>query len=261
MAIFRTVSSMSGRMQQANGPKKSSKYFWQKGGQAGLTLIECLVAIAVIGSTIGVIAPIVVLSTATRLQNQRFEQAAQLAQAEATRIRVLVERGGAYTAEIDERVAQVAVDELMENVGPPTSLAYSAPSTPTVGAARTVDINNDGTQDFAVQVFRTNNNDDGDGDTDDDNDIVISDSGESTAFNLGVRVYRYKTVKEAIDASRTLETERASLNFTSGEGQGSNRPLAVLYANIVKSDEQESLCDYHAYASASTPSLPSVCSP
>ena len=229
--------------------------------QAGLTLLECLVAIAVIASTIGVIAPVVILSVATRVQNQRFEQAAQLAQAEVTKVRVMVARDAEYTAEIDERVAQAAVDVKMEDVGPPTSLVYTPPSTPSVGTATAIDINNDGDSDFVVQLFRTNNEDDGVGDTDDNNDIVVSDSGEITAFDLGVRVYRYKSAKEVLDASGTLGTERASLSFTSGEGQSSTRPLAVLYSNIVKSDEQESLCDYHAYTSSSTPSLPSVCVP
>ncbi len=229
--------------------------------QAGLTLLECLVAIAVIASTIGVIAPVVVLSVATRLQNQRSEQAAQIAQAEVTKVRVMVERGGEYTAEIDKRVAQADVDIEMEDVGPPTSLAYTTPSTLSFDVATAVDIDNDSVSDFVVQLFRTNSADDGVGDTDDDNDIVLSDSGEITAFNLGVRVYRYKSAKEVIDASGTLGTERAALTFTSGEGQGSIRPLAVLYSNIVKSDEQDSLCDYHAYTSSSTPSLPSVCGP
>ena len=64
----------------------------------GLTLIECLVAIALIGISTAVIAPVMVFSVATRVQSQKAEQAIQVAQGEVEKIRLLAERGGKTTS-------------------------------------------------------------------------------------------------------------------------------------------------------------------
>lgn len=220
--------------------------------QKGLTLIECLVAIAVIAATMGVIAPVTILAVATRVQNQRFVQASNLAQAEVDRVKVAVARGGNYTAEINTRVAQAPAGTAIEAVSPPASMGASSVPVPssTNIPARAVDIDNDGDADFAIQVFRTN---------DTDGEMVTSATGEIAAFQLGVRVYRAKAF-ETIPTGG-LGVESASLSFTSGEGQSTTRPLAVVYSTITKSDEQESLCDYHQYASTATSTMPDFCSP
>lgn len=203
----------------------------------GLTLIECLVAIAVIASTIGVIAPITVLAVATRVQNQRAEQAALIAQSEIDRVRLTVERGGDYTLDnIPSTTGTLASVPAPENVN-------ATNASTTFDAARPIDINADGDNDFAVQLFRT------EGDVD-------PATGQPLAFELGVRVYKSTSV-ENFTASE-LSTNEAALTMTSGEGQGRVRPLAVLYTTIVKSDNQESLCDYYRYVD-STATTPSSC--
>lgn len=207
--------------------------------EQGLTLIECLVAIAVIASTIGVIAPITILAVATRVQNQRAEQAIHIAQSELNRIRLTVERGGNFTL---SNVASTT--GTLDSVPPPENLDGLAASTST-NAARPIDINDDGRNDYAVQLFRTY----------DPTGVVES---TPVAFELGVRVYKARTIQEF--ASTQLTTDQADLTLTSGEGKGYTRPLAVLYTTIVKSDRPDSLCDYYRYTNDAHNSTPFVAS-
>ena len=196
--------------------------------EKGLTLIECLVAIAVIASTIGVIAPVTILAVATRVQNQRAEQAIHIAQSEIDRVRLTVERGGSYT--LDNLASTTGP---LQAVLPPEDLDSVAASTTTT-SARPIDINNDGNDDFAVQLFRTHR----------DEDVV---DGTPVAVELGVRVYKARSIND-FTASQ-LGTDEASLTMTDGEGEGSTRPLAVLYTTIVQSDRPDSLCDFYRYNS------------
>ncbi|MEL6358557.1 MAG: hypothetical protein AAFQ01_01295 [Bacteroidota bacterium] len=212
----------------------STEYF-----EVGLTLIECLVAIAVIASTIGVIAPVTILAVATRVQNQRAEQAIHIAQSELNRVRLTVERGGNFT------LSNIpSTTGTLDSVPPPENLDSVAASTST-NAARPVDVNDDGRNDYAVQLFRTYN---------------PTGMVESTpvAFELGVRVYKARTIQEF--TSTQLTTDQAALTLTSGEGKGYTRPLAVLYTTIVKSDRPDSLCDYYRYTNDAHNSTPFVAS-
>ncbi len=61
--------------------------------QQGFTIIESLMAIIVVTILLVGITPPIFLVVGTRVQNQRAEQAMQLAQLEIDRVRVLMERG------------------------------------------------------------------------------------------------------------------------------------------------------------------------
>lgn len=205
---------------------------------AGLTLIECLVAIAVIASTIGVIAPITILSVATRVQNQRTEQATLVAQAEVDKIRLRVEKGGDYNLD-DVASTTLTSTQTLEDV----AAANAISDTVALANARGVDIDSDGDDDFAVQVFRSSS----------DSGTADGAGGQPVAFELGVRVYKATSVNDDAQA------QQASLTMTSGEGQGTNRPLSVIYTTIVKSDREESLCGYYRYIDHSAASTPGSC--
>lgn len=205
---------------------------------SGLTLIECLVAIAVIAATIGVIAPVTVLAVATRVQNQRAEQASFIAQSEIDRIRLTVERETNFTFE------NIATTSDLDGFPPPADVVGVVTSANASISARAVDIDRDGQDDFAVQVFRT----------DDANSVVVD--SQLVAFELGVRVYRASAVET--HSVSELKTDQAGLTMTSGEGEGGLRPLAVLYTTVVKSDNRESLCDYYSYA-GDVSSIPAAC--
>lgn len=212
----------------------------------GLTLIESLVAIAVIGISVAVMSPIVILSVATRVQSQRAEQAFQIAQAEIDRIKLIVERGGNYTLNIAP-TPNTVVSIADFNTGPrgpvPAPQTIAANYSTTSDSARGIDIDNDGNLDYAVQIFKT---------------AGITVGAKPVAFDMGVRVYR----ADVINPANTLEIEQASLSLTNGEGQSGTRPLATIYTSIIKSDTERSLCDYHDFLNSvngTTASTPSEC--
>jgi prepilin-type N-terminal cleavage/methylation domain-containing protein len=204
-------------------------------GQQGLTLIECLVAIIIVGLVSSAIAPALVISVATRVQSQKAEQALELAQSEIDRVRLLVERSEANTSNLppsttitgtnpDSRVAEVA--------GPTYGTPVAAPTT----AFQTRAASLNGNQ-FAVQVYRTPGR------------FVGS---VPVTFGMGVRVYDYDAV---LTGSGSLSKEPAGLRMVNGVGQRGQRPLVALYTNIAAGDGGTSLCQYiqHLSTAASVP--------
>lgn len=202
---------------------------------SGLTLIECLVAIAVIGITTAVVAPVMVFSMATRVQSQKAEQALQVAQGEVEKIRLLVERGGDFSMPLASYPSTTTAS--LANTPAPNSTAVTFNST-TTNIARLVNVDSDAANEFAVQVFRSV------GSTPTNSPVPI-------AFELGVRVYDIRAFQSS---STTLSTSTAALSFTSGEGQRGTRPLAVIYTNFLKGDRDGSLCNYWRYV-RSTPTV------
>lgn len=198
---------------------------------SGLTLIECLVAIAVIGLTAAVMAPVMVFSMATRIQSQRAEQALQIAQGEVDQIRLMAERGGNFSSALASYPITTAAS-VAATGAPTTAPAYSLNSTST-NIAKKVDIGNGTTNRFAVQVFRSA------GSTPTGSVVPIT-------FDIGVRVYDLNAVQN-YGSTNTLRTDAAALNFTSGEGQRSTRPLAIIYTTIFQGDRDGALCTYRQY--------------
>lgn len=213
-----------------------------KASDSGLTLIECLVAIVVIGISMAVTAPVIVLSVATRNQSQRAEQAFQLAQAEVDRIKFTVANSNTYTVSAATVAANSAAN-FLNDVDPPEIIAanYSITS----DSAKGIDVDSDGVSDYAIQIFRT---------------IGSSVGTRPIAFDLGVRVYDATAVNTKTQAE--LRTEQANIGLTSGEGQRALRPLSVIYTSVIKSDTDRSLCDYYNFidsVNGTTTSSPSQC--
>ena len=206
--------------------------------EAGLTLIECLVAIAVISITTASIGPMMVFSVATRVQNQRAEQALQLAQAEIDKVRLTVEQGGDYGKRLQDLslYADPAIS-VAANVPAPNAFVGSTTSTTpslAVRQARSIDIDGDNTPDFAVQLFRTKGI---------EQSPVTGTISTPVVFQIGVRVYDFRTARAQV-TTPGLERDEAKLTFTSGEGQRGRRPLAVLYSQIGQGDRNGALCEY-----------------
>ncbi|PSN20095.1 hypothetical protein C7271_03885 [filamentous cyanobacterium CCP5] len=224
---------------------------------AGLTLIECLVAIVVTGLVVGLISPAVVISVATRVNSQKTEQALKTAQSEIDRVRAIVERGSYQVSDLPPSVTFVAansttgttaggtdyITELPETIDGPTqngligASATYASTGYTFSRAREVDVNGDGATDFAIQAFRSPGQLDAD--------------GLPVAFSMGVRVYDL----DAFDpnSSANLAVEEATAGVIGTQGDRDALPLAVIYTTIAKSDLSGSLCDYVQYL-GSTPS-------
>jgi type II secretory pathway pseudopilin PulG len=213
----------------------------------GITLVECLVAIAAIALTTAMVTPPLFIAAATRQQNQRAEQALQLAQAEVDRIRTLVEQGNHYPNKLPNFISG-ATD--LQATPPPTPSALlksvnSSCNTYTgqqlsVSEGLQIDINGDCQVDYMMQLFRT------DGfPLPSREDPANGGTGRPGEFVLGVRVYG----KPAIEHQRrgnALGTDPVSLRFTSGEGNQQTRPLAVLYTPILWSDRDFSACQFFA---------------
>ncbi len=220
---------------------------------SGLTLIECLVAIMVISLTSASISPVLVLSVATRVQNQKSEQALQLARGEIDRVRLLVESKSIYT-DADLRLAEDEKTKSGAVSAPDTSILEKTwlTDSPRVKTARIVDTNGDDVPDFVIQSFRGKS------------PIVATAEGNMpVAFDMGVRVYDATVLKSPNGGGFKTELEKkaASLGFTSGEGERGRSPLAVVYSQIVNSDRAESLCKYMEYLGedpADTSKFPTV---
>lgn len=211
---------------------------------SGLTLIECLVAIALMGLTTAIIAPVMVFSVATRVQSQRAEQALQVAQGEVENVRLIMERGGDISSLLSRYPDPVsnpatATSSIAETDGPvgTNTGTNKYEFTSNFQTAKPVNIDGDAEDEFAVQVFRTE-----------------GVGSPPVAFELGVRVYDIRAFKD--NGGSSLSTDPASLSFTSGEGQRGSKPLAVIYTDVFKGDQDDALCEYrrHLNSTATTPS-------
>ncbi len=210
----------------------------QDTAEQGVTLLECLVAISVIAITGAMITPPLFLAAATRVQNQRSEQAQQIAQAEIDRIRVLVEQGRHRRIDIPFPIGSNNI----ANFAAPSAIAGRLKSASLcMGVIRhddsripaeqvlPIDVNGDCEADFLMQSFRTNGT------------FAPGEVSRPTEFTMGVRVY----ANSARNNLGGLSVQPASLNFTSGEGNQRQRPLAVIYSRMTWSDTDFSLCNYH----------------
>lgn len=215
--------------------------------ESGLTLIECLVAIVVIALTTATIAPVMVFSIATRVQNQKVEQALQLAQAEVDKVRLTVEQGGDYGDRLGElSVFESPATSAAQVAAPTRFVANNSASVTALTDARRIDSDGDGDTDFAVQLFRTTGI-----------EVAAATSGAASTpivFELGARVYDARA-ENTLNDGGSLSADEAALTFSSGEGQRSTRPLAVLYSQVNQGDREGALCNYWEYAGSTPTSL------
>lgn len=232
--------------------------------EQGLTIMECLVAVLLIIITIAMIAPPLVLATATRVQNRRAEQAMRVAQGEIDRLRTAVAMGlhapanlpavatGATAATLASVPAPTAIDTRLRSLNPtgascPTTRfdpnSNPPPTAVAAGSTLPVDVDGDCVAEYLVQTFRTAG--------------LTSSTEQATGrlrrpseFDVGVRVYPIQaasnyTPQAALNAlilPATLGRTPAPLQLT-GSTQRS-RPLAVLYSKFVWAEDRTSLCSY-----------------
>jgi type II secretory pathway pseudopilin PulG len=219
-----------------------------------MTLIEGLVAILIVSAVTVLITPPMFLSVATRIQNQRAEQATQLATGQVDQVRVLMEQGITAGDPEDggnvEQLPALAESGNLRDVPAPSSVFDSLQSTnyscseydkanaPQVPAdsALKVDVNGDCEFDFYLQSFRVN-------EQESDSDPESGTEGVPIVFGMGVRVY----YRNAEIGGEGVEVEPASLQLTSGQGQQTRFPLAVIYTSLAQGDLDSSLCKYRSY--------------
>lgn len=214
-----------------------------KCSDAGLTLIEGLIAIVVIAITLVSITPPIFWAVGSRVQTQRAEQALKLAQGEIDRVRTIIERGAADPPGLPPSVG--ATVNVRSNVAAPnvagtgvisTRVCTGTPGTIPPGNTATfaqIDTNGDCVADYLLQTFRSQG-------LDQTGNAFTGASGQVlSGFVMGVRVYSAVAQSE-LTAGRG-GTQPASLRGTNGLGNQRNRPLAVLYSTIVRSNESQNL--------------------
>ncbi|MBW4479709.1 MAG: hormogonium polysaccharide secretion pseudopilin HpsB [Tolypothrix brevis GSE-NOS-MK-07-07A] len=194
--------------------------FYSKSRQEGFTIIESLVAIVVVSILLSAIAPVIILSVATRVQARRIEFATQAAKSYIDGVR---------TKQIKPPLAPTLVAPATEKA----LLTYDAPTNPgslscaansyctTTGSLSTTPTNlycidldgdntctNSSTTDMVVQVFRNKTSE--------------------TGYALGVRVYRANAFKSGITFKASKDSVKQQQTFTGGTG------LSKLQAPLVE---------------------------
>ena len=197
----------------------------------GITLLESLVAIIVLTIAVTVVTPPIFLAVATRVQNQKAEQAMQLAQKYVDQVRGTVEQGEYDNAALPSKASEAdpeevnSPNELLDTIDSSNSSCNSfdpndMPAEKPLKAIK-ADVNGDCEADFFVQIFRSSLE-------------RKNASGSVTAFPMGVRVY----AMAAEDNVGSLQKIEALLTPTQGFGQQTTNPLATIYTNVVYSQAQ-----------------------
>jgi prepilin-type N-terminal cleavage/methylation domain-containing protein len=215
--------------------------------RSGFTLIESLVAIIIVAIVVIGIIPPIFYATATRVQNRRAEQAAQLAQSEIDKVRAAVEQHASYTANgvqdlppfigADIHVATNVAAPTLSPTGPYAKLrsvngsCQNDDGKALTSVSQYIAVDTDGGDnckpEFFVQIFRSN-------------DIVQAGALPGTppdGFFMGVRVYAAVAANTPLATLNQPENLKAApLRGGQGLGFQAVRPMAVLYSSVVRSD-------------------------
>lgn len=242
-----TTKRLSTKVLSKPSQQLSAAACLNRSSESGVTLLECLIGVAVIAITATLILPPLFIASASRVQNRRAEQAFQIAQDEIDRIQTLVASGRHSATNLP---ASAGAFTNGANVGPPTGVAGVRKCVNTglanqytgvgVGALQAIPIDIDGitvdgdpcAPEFYMQVFRSVNPND-----------TAPGSSRQNSFILGVRVY--SAIARPNFGSMTTPVQPAALNITSGTGSQRVRPLVALYTRMTWSDQGTTLCQLH----------------
>ncbi|WKT83246.1 MULTISPECIES: hypothetical protein [unclassified Thermosynechococcus] len=195
----------------------------------GLTLVECLIAILVVNLSVAMLAAPLLLVAATRLRNDRINQATEIARGELDRLRVMMEQGIDIRADSHSLLppastvgASVSNPSVLSRQAPPTSLtSCDLPSNATTACER--QLNN---ARFGVQIYRG---------------TMITDAARRVlAYPVQVRVYSAAALPMESEMNPD-PIEPEPVMMTSSIVGAERRPLAVLTTVLLRSDSAETL--------------------
>ncbi|MBD2567239.1 type II secretion system protein [Anabaena lutea FACHB-196] len=206
----------------------------------GFTIIESLVGILVASLLVAAIAPMLLLSTATRLQSRRVEQGSQAAKSfidgvrsgrvpvqssDPTPVQYIPTSGTPlekHTATTKRTLAQNPSDYLITstNMNPPIS-PTGLYCFQTDGVILPPNCSNDPNQrnQFYIQASR----------------IVVKDSEANDGYRLAVRVYRKDVDFSQTVVASTTTTKKTQTIVTNGLGN-KQAPIIELTADVIKSN-------------------------
>lgn len=198
----------------------------------GLTLVECLIAILVVNLGVAMLAAPLLMVAATRLRNDRINQATELARAEVDRLRVMMEQG----VEIRTTTLDVLppASSISATIGHADQLSAQPPPNSLVDCSGALGLPTSATQacrrrlnntEFAVQVYR--------------GQLSVNSSNLVLAYPVQVRVYSAEAIPVTTSATPVTQEPAA---MTSSLVGAETRPLAVLTTEIIRSDSSETLC-------------------
>jgi type II secretory pathway pseudopilin PulG len=212
-------------------------------------LLEALVAIVVLTIILGSIATPILITTASRVQNRKAEQAQQIAQFFTEETRLLMSQIDTWTysgttpslSNANPTLSYSPIGSIpplptasyssVSNVPAPTAnCGITGPSysvTCTANQLFGYDLDKDGAADFYVQMFRTA-------------DTLSAVSDEVIGFQMGVRVYSV----DAINRLGFLTYSQQQLGFTSGRGKP-EQPIAVAYTSVYRGEEEDALVAFN----------------
>lgn len=228
--------------------------------------MECLVAILLIGLTVAMVTPPLLIATATRVQNRRAEQAMQLAQDEVDRVSTLVQQG----LHESKRLPKFDTATNLQSVKLPSAVygklktsrpdssacpagsysGYARYTNPNeqipVNAALPVDVDGDCVPEFFVQIFRSEGTF-----TSTEAQKTDATTRRPAKFDLGIRVYSALAEKN-LKAGSLKDPQPAQLLMTQGQGKQATNPLVVVYKPFAWSEEADALCTSVSEAVAKT---------
>ncbi|GAX36383.1 hormogonium polysaccharide secretion pseudopilin HpsB [Nodularia sp. NIES-3585] len=189
------------------------------GDESGFTIIESIVALVVAGILLTAIAPVIVISTATRVQARRIELATQA-------VRTYIDGVRTGSIALPETIDPVLTDEA-RNVEDDTEDYL-------------INISKMGVPANSTQLYCFKKNgiiDDPDCSADDDNLFyiqaarIVQSSGANDGYRLGIRVYRADIdFAQDITASNG-DTKTTQMTFTGGLGSRQS-PLIEMTTDI-----------------------------
>ena len=201
----------------------------------GLTLIETLVAILVMALITSAIAVPLLLTVGTRVRNQEVEQGIQVGRRQIEQARIqMVNWDGILSADdlvddiptlavtsdfdVDGTVGSAADVRPPSNVCETPGVAGGTEACP-VNTVRGFDFDEDGSFDYYVQAYRTN-------------ETIVG--GETQSFDLGVRVYPRDVVKDDGTVITPLETDPDTSPFSTG--RKNDVPVVSLYTSLYRTE-------------------------
>jgi prepilin-type N-terminal cleavage/methylation domain-containing protein len=213
-------------------------------GQSGFTLMECLIAIAIVSILMTVVAPLITLAVSNRVQARRIELATQAARAYVTGVEsgiITPPQHLVQLTEVDDENNFVAQRFVFAGIAPPaTNGGLSCPNAAgnsyclntLTSSLYCVDVDSNGcssnsAQDLVVQAFRS---------------VTPNSTDAEKGYLIGLRVYRTDGFSDDGPLVKSdPENRRTQAVFTGGLGN-LKAPLVEMSTEIVP--QQATLRDF-----------------
>ncbi len=224
--------------------------------QSGFTIIESLVAVIVVAILLTAIAPVIVLSVATRVQARRIELATDAAKSymDGVRSGTITPPPSPITGTTDTfAVADYGVPATGSLTCNTTDSSYPYCTSPATNLY-CVDGDGDGcttnsSRDFIIQAFRYNKF------TTTSGGVTTNIVDPTKGYQLGVRVYRADGFSSDGGVLKNASNAPKQMTFTGGGGDRKT-PLVEITTEITKGVTFSDFCDRLQPSSPSPPPSP-----